>query len=192
MYFLRVGRIVHYCTISWVLEYYWLAIVLKSKTKSAFIPLIFPEVLWLLASFREVTRNKAKWGNGDIFSKLHPCGCSVRETDLYLRSCWVLAPKSRSDRLWARTGLLSYLCTSSMEERRCLASPQSSRGSEETCTPAGTAITFRHQAWLNHCMGNSASSSKWRSIKQKALKMIMQRPHWSILINCRLVIVNCV
>lgn len=32
----------------------------------AFIPIILTEVLWLLASFREMTRNKAKWWNGEM------------------------------------------------------------------------------------------------------------------------------
>lgn len=115
---------------------------------------------------------------------------SVREMDLYLRSCRVLALEIRSDRPWVRTGLLSCLCTSSTEERQCLAFPRSSWGSEETCTPAGTAdaMTFGHQVWHSRCLEISATSSKWRSIKQEHAKM-MWHPHWwSMPINCRSII----
>lgn len=113
------------------------------KKKSAFIPLILTEVLWLLVSFREMTRNKAKQKHIYI---LHVCICVnvdqwSKATDPYLRSCWVLAPAFHSDCPWVRTGLLSCLCTSDTGERRCLASPRSSGGSDRTCTPAATGNT---------------------------------------------------
>lgn len=124
----------------------WLGCLRFDRTqKSAFIPLILTEVLWLLVSFREMTRNKAKQMHIYILRMCISVNVdqSSKATDPYLRSCWVLAPAFHSDCPWVRTGLLSCLCTSDTGERRCLASPCSSWGSDKTCTPAATGNTTK-------------------------------------------------
>lgn len=57
----------HYCCF---LEFVRQWKEVESTLRPAFIPLILTEALWLPASFREMTKNKVKRGNGEI---LHNC-----------------------------------------------------------------------------------------------------------------------
>lgn len=145
----------------------------------AFIPIILTVVLWLLASFREMTRNKAKWWNGEMFYTTalammlttHQRDGPLSEILSSSRSRVSFRPSLSSYRaplmpLYIKYGRASVFGISTVLSGKWRDLHSCRDGRRNDLQPS-------EPSWLNHCLENFASSSKWMSIAQKHSKVQM-------------------